>query len=253
MCGRVTQPTKTIEFKGRQLRYIPGATYQFVAQDIAAALGYQGSGAVTRQVSIEKKAYILVEREVGAPSRMLILDWWVIHRVLLDSSKRVEAARLHDFIIKDILSSAAQRRDNVKSVVAPKVKQYVRPQPLRMEPRKAVEVAPRSVAITEKRSGFNLEFIDNEPAPVASAVSLYGMGRSGPTMSSLEMVEFINEHRKVLASIAMAKFPSKGFAKLEHADFLKKVPDVLGEHAGNFSCMFDVSIANGAVRTRLSF
>lgn len=43
-------------------------------------------------------------------------------------------------------------------------------------------------------------------------------------------------------------FPSKEFAKLEHSDFLKKVPEVLGEHAGNSSCMFDVSIGNGATR-----
>lgn len=31
---------------------------------------------------------------------------------------------------------------------------------------------------------------------------------------------------------------SKGFAKLAHADFMKKVPEVLGERAGNFSCTF---------------
>lgn len=68
------------------------------------------------------------------------------------------------------------------------------------------------------------------------------------TMTSLELVEFINSHRQRQAEAAGQDFPSKGFAKLEHADFLKKVPDVLGEHAGNFSCMFDVVVGNGATR-----
>lgn len=69
------------------------------------------------------------------------------------------------------------------------------------------------------------------------------------TMTSLELVEFINADRRARAEAVGAAFPSPGFAKLEHADFLKKVPEVLGnEHAGNFSCMFDVSIGNGAVR-----
>ena len=69
------------------------------------------------------------------------------------------------------------------------------------------------------------------------------------TMTSLELVAFINEDRSARAKAAGAAFPSPGFAKLEHADFLKKVPEVPGhEHAGNFSCMFDVSIGNGATR-----
>lgn len=59
----------------------------------------------------------------------------------------------------------------------------------------------------------------------------------GPvTMTSLEIVAFINALRKEEALIAGQSFPSPGHAKLEHADFLKKVPLVLGEdHAGNFS------------------
>ncbi|EQM66168.1 hypothetical protein QYE80_32370 [Pseudomonas tohonis] len=73
-------------------------------------------------------------------------------------------------------------------------------------------------------------------------------GGDAATMTSLELVEFINSHRQRQAEAAGQDFPSKGFAKLEHADFLKKVPDVLGEHAGNFSCMFDVAIGNGATR-----
>lgn len=62
--------------------------------------------------------------------------------------------------------------------------------------------------------------------------------QSAPTMTSLELVEFINADRKSRAEAAGAEFPSKGFAKLEHADFMKKVPEVLGPNAGNFSCVY---------------
>jgi len=56
------------------------------------------------------------------------------------------------------------------------------------------------------------------------------------TMTSLEIVAFINDLRKEEALVAGQPFPSQGHAKLEHADFLKKVPLVLGEdYAGNFS------------------
>ena len=48
------------------------------------------------------------------------------------------------------------------------------------------------------------------------------------TMTSLELVDFINEDRKARAESAGAIFPSSGFAKLEHKDFLAKVPQVLG-------------------------
>jgi phage antirepressor YoqD-like protein len=71
---------------------------------------------------------------------------------------------------------------------------------------------------------------------------------AAPTMTSLELVEFINADRKQRAAAAGASFPSKGFAKLEHADFLKKVPEVLGERDGNFSVTFQVPGPNGATR-----
>lgn len=58
------------------------------------------------------------------------------------------------------------------------------------------------------------------------------------TMSSAEMVEFINDHRKEAAFAVGAEFPSKGYAKLEHADFVKKVPEVLGKDAGKFSGIY---------------
>ena len=68
------------------------------------------------------------------------------------------------------------------------------------------------------------------------------------TMTSLELVDFINSEREELARTAGATFPSKGFAKLEHADFLKKVPEVLGACAGNFSGTYQVPGPNGGTR-----
>jgi hypothetical protein len=60
--------------------------------------------------------------------------------------------------------------------------------------------------------------------------------RFKPTMTSLEQVDFINAHRQELASACGAAFPSKGFAKLEHKDFLEKVTVVLGpETSAEFS------------------
>ncbi|MBY0455489.1 MAG: hypothetical protein K2Q11_11515 [Burkholderiaceae bacterium] len=48
------------------------------------------------------------------------------------------------------------------------------------------------------------------------------------TMTSLELVAFINSEREKDAKQAGVAFPSKGFAKLEHKSFLAKVPEVLG-------------------------
>lgn len=55
------------------------------------------------------------------------------------------------------------------------------------------------------------------------------------TMTSLEMVDFINEDRKSRAEAEGVQFPSAGFAKLEHSDFMKKVPEVLSGGVGKFS------------------
>ena len=60
-------------------------------------------------------------------------------------------------------------------------------------------------------------------------------GGEAVTMSSLELVDFINGERRADANAAGHVFPSKGFAELAHADFLKKVPDVLGGGHGFFS------------------
>ncbi|MDD2711301.1 MAG: phage antirepressor KilAC domain-containing protein [Simplicispira sp.] len=69
------------------------------------------------------------------------------------------------------------------------------------------------------------------------------------TMTSLELVEFINEDRAQRAKDAGADFPSKGHAKLEHDDFMRKVPDVLKEAAPKFSGTASYTV-NNAVRSR---
>lgn len=55
------------------------------------------------------------------------------------------------------------------------------------------------------------------------------------TMTSRELVDFINNHRKAQAEGSGYAFPSKGFAKLGHDDFMRKCPEVLGEGVRNFS------------------
>lgn len=60
-------------------------------------------------------------------------------------------------------------------------------------------------------------------------------GGDAVTMTSLELVDFINDHRKLQAEQAGEEFPSKGFSKLEHKHFLDKVPEVLGERSAEFS------------------
>lgn len=52
------------------------------------------------------------------------------------------------------------------------------------------------------------------------------------TMSSLELVVFINKHRDETATA------DKPYIQLQHSDFLKKVPLVLGEDAGKFSSIY---------------
>lgn len=52
------------------------------------------------------------------------------------------------------------------------------------------------------------------------------------TMSSLELVVFINKHRDEMATM------DKPYIQLQHSDFLKKVPLVLGEDAGKFSSIY---------------
>lgn len=51
-----------------------------------------------------------------------------------------------------------------------------------------------------------------------------------PTMTSLEMVDYINADRKAKAEMEGLIFPCKGYRKLQHKDFLRKAPKVLGEN-----------------------
>lgn len=55
-----------------------------------------------------------------------------------------------------------------------------------------------------------------------------------PTMSSVEMVDYINADRKLKAESQGLKFPCKQFRKLEHRSFMKKAPKVLGGAAAKF-------------------
>lgn len=50
-----------------------------------------------------------------------------------------------------------------------------------------------------------------------------------PTMTSLEMVDYINADRKAKAESEGLKFPCKKYSQLKHKSFLAKVPKVLGE------------------------
>lgn len=71
------------------------------------------------------------------------------------------------------------------------------------------------------------------------------LGISTPTMSSMEMVDYINAERHVKAEEEGMSFPCKKYRKLRHADFTKKVPKVLGEgYAKNFVHSF-VNEQNG--------
>lgn len=51
-----------------------------------------------------------------------------------------------------------------------------------------------------------------------------------PTMSSMQMVDYINEERK-----AKEVAGGKRFIELGHSDLMKKTPKVLGEGVGKFS------------------
>ena len=54
------------------------------------------------------------------------------------------------------------------------------------------------------------------------------VGNTVATMTSVELVDFVNSERKQDAERAGVAFPSKGFAELQHKHFLAKVPEVIG-------------------------
>lgn len=55
-----------------------------------------------------------------------------------------------------------------------------------------------------------------------------------PTMTSIEMVDFINEERRESAKRSGRNFPSIEFPSLRHDDFMRKVPKVLGGYPKTF-------------------
>ncbi|HEI8999794.1 Rha family transcriptional regulator [Citrobacter koseri] len=55
-----------------------------------------------------------------------------------------------------------------------------------------------------------------------------------PTMSSLEMVDYINANRKAKAEAEGLLFPCKKYRRLQHKSFLPKVLKVLGESSAKF-------------------
>lgn len=59
-----------------------------------------------------------------------------------------------------------------------------------------------------------------------------------PTMSSLELVDYINAGRKAHADAAGASFPSKGHSELLHRHFLKKIEAHPGFHSDEFSSQY---------------
>ncbi|HGJ5856990.1 Rha family transcriptional regulator [Arsenophonus nasoniae] len=71
-----------------------------------------------------------------------------------------------------------------------------------------------------------------------------------PMMTSLEMVDYINADRKSKAEAEGLTFPCKKYRKLQHNDFLKKVPKVLGETSGKFFSDDIFTAGNGAKATR---
>lgn len=60
-------------------------------------------------------------------------------------------------------------------------------------------------------------------------------GTTPVTMTSLALVDFINEDRKQRAHAIGAPFPGHGFPSLEHKNFLAKVIEVLGDGSAKFS------------------
>lgn len=59
-------------------------------------------------------------------------------------------------------------------------------------------------------------------------------GGDAATMTSLELVDFINSHREQQAKADDQLFPSDAFPELLHKNFLAKVPEVLGERSADF-------------------
>jgi phage antirepressor YoqD-like protein len=74
----------------------------------------------------------------------------------------------------------------------------------------------------------------NYDSPRHEIASMQNVART-ISMTSLELVEFINDDRKRLAVAAGMAFPNEGYPKLLHKNFLAKVPEVLGETSAKYS------------------
>ncbi|QDR69249.1 transporter [Pseudomonas sp. BJP69] len=72
-----------------------------------------------------------------------------------------------------------------------------------------------------------------------------------PVMTSLELVDFINDDRKAKAYAAGMVFPCEGYPRLMHKNFLAKVPEVLGATSADFSA--DLPDGYGRARRGYSF
>lgn len=72
-----------------------------------------------------------------------------------------------------------------------------------------------------------------------------------PMMTSLELVDFVNDDRKAKAYAAGMSFPCEGYPKLMHKNFLAKVPEVLGATSADFSA--DLPDGYGRARRGYSF
>ncbi len=65
------------------------------------------------------------------------------------------------------------------------------------------------------------------------------LSSSSPTMSSLEMVDYINVERKSKAEAEGLPFPCKKYRKLSHKNFMAKVPKILGDyHSAKFLAQY---------------
>ena len=73
---------------------------------------------------------------------------------------------------------------------------------------------------------------------------------SVPTMSSLEMVNYINADRKSKAEAQGLKFPCKQYRVLKHKSFMAKAPKVLGETSAKYFADDTYIAGNGAQASR---
>ncbi|NIG13004.1 Rha family transcriptional regulator [Pantoea sp. Al-1710] len=71
-----------------------------------------------------------------------------------------------------------------------------------------------------------------------------------PTMTSLEVVDFINQVREQKASDEAIKYPCSKYPKLLHKNFLQKVPKVLGLSSAKFLADDNFATGKGAVSSR---